>query len=130
MNTPRKKRIFKKRIPALMISLTVLLMASTATAESLNYPLSETGTGKTLSPYFFVENGDPGIDRFPLKSTRTEVNINGVIADVLVTQAYENTGTRPINAKYIFPASTPDSYSLRLPLPRPIQARHREPDSD
>ena len=61
---------------------------------------------KTLSPYFFVEGGDPAIDRLPLKDTRVDVAIAGVIADVTVRQVYENRGTRPIHARYIFPAST------------------------
>ena len=61
---------------------------------------------KTLSPYFFVEGGDPAIDRLPLKDTRVDVAITGVIADVTVRQVYENRGTRPIHARYIFPAST------------------------
>jgi Ca-activated chloride channel homolog len=61
---------------------------------------------KTLSPFFFVEDGDPTIDRLPLKDTRVEVAITGVIADVIVHQVYENRGTRPIHARYIFPAST------------------------
>ena len=41
---------------------------------------------KTLSPYFFVEGGDPAIDRLPLKDTRVDVAITGVIADVTVRQ--------------------------------------------
>ena len=61
---------------------------------------------KTLSPFFFVEDGDPTIDRLPLKDTRVEVAITGVIADVIVHQVYENRGTRPIHARYVFPAST------------------------
>ena len=61
---------------------------------------------QTLSPYFFVENGDPSVDRFPLKETDVTVNISGVIADVMVTQTYQNNGARPINARYVFPAST------------------------
>ena len=61
---------------------------------------------KTLSPYFFVEDGDPSIDQLPLKDTRVEVAIAGVIADVSVRQVYENHGSRPIHARYIFPAST------------------------
>jgi Ca-activated chloride channel family protein len=61
---------------------------------------------KTLSPYFFVEGGDPTIDRLPLKDTRVEVAVAGVIADVTVRQVYENRGTRPIHARYVFPAST------------------------
>ena len=60
---------------------------------------------KTLSPYFFVK-GDPSDDRLPLKDTNVEVAISGVIADVRVTQTYRNEGTRPINASYVFPAST------------------------
>ena len=61
---------------------------------------------KTLSPYFFVENGDPELDQLPLKATRAEIHVAGVIADVVVTQVYRNEGIRPINAKYVFPAST------------------------
>ena len=61
---------------------------------------------KPLSPFFFVEGGDPAIDRLPLKDTRVDVAISGVIADVTVRQIYENRGTRPIHARYIFPAST------------------------
>jgi Ca-activated chloride channel homolog len=61
---------------------------------------------KTLSPYFFVEGGDPAIDRLPLKDTRVDVAIAGVIADVTVRQVYENHGTRPIHIRYVFPAST------------------------
>src|SRR5262245_1210559 len=61
---------------------------------------------KTLSPYFFVEGGDPEIDRLPLKDTRVDVAISGVIADVTVRQVYENRGQRPLHARYVFPAST------------------------
>lgn len=60
---------------------------------------------KTLSPYFFVQ-GDPTIDHLPLKDTRVQIDVSGVIADVKVTQTYRNEGTRPINARYVFPAST------------------------
>jgi len=61
---------------------------------------------QTLSPYFLVENGDPAIDQLPLAETKAQVHIAGVIADVLVTQVYTNKGSRPINARYVFPAST------------------------
>jgi Ca-activated chloride channel homolog len=69
------------------------------------------GTGentddKTLSPYFFIENGDPDLDQMPLKDSKAKVSISGVIAAVKVTQTYKNTGKRPINAQYVFPAST------------------------
>ena len=61
---------------------------------------------KILSPYFLVQGADEDQECFPLKSTTVEANISGVIADVKVTQEYANTGTKPINARYIFPAST------------------------
>ena len=69
---------------------------------------------KTLSPYFFV-TGDPKIDHLPLKDTRVEISVSGVIADVKVTQTYQNQGRRPINAAYVFPASTRAAvYSMRM----------------
>ncbi len=58
------------------------------------------------SPYFFIESGEPGLDRMPLESTRVDVRIAGVIADVTVTQRYRNRGQRPIHASYVFPGST------------------------
>ena len=61
---------------------------------------------RTLSPYFFVQGGEAGTECFPLKDTSVKVIINGVIADVKVTQRYANAGSMPINARYIFPAST------------------------
>lgn len=60
---------------------------------------------KTLSPYFSVK-GDPNVDHLPLKDTRVDIAVSGVIADVRVVQTYRNEGTRPINATYVFPAST------------------------
>jgi Ca-activated chloride channel homolog len=61
---------------------------------------------KTLSPYFYVKSDDPGVDQLPLKSTKADVRVAGVIADVVVTQVYMNEGRRPLEAIYIFPAST------------------------
>ena len=61
---------------------------------------------KTLAPYFYTEDGDTSIDGFPLKETKVSTNINGVIADTYVVQTYANEGYKPINARYVFPAST------------------------
>jgi len=65
----------------------------------------KTREDKTLSPYFFVQ-GDPTLDHLPLKDTRVQIAVSGVIADVQVLQTYRNEGSRPINARYVFPAST------------------------
>ncbi len=71
---------------------------------------------KTLSPYFFVQ-GDPSVDHLPLKDTRVEISVSGVIADVKVVQTYRNEGSRPINATYVFPASTRAAvYGMRMKI--------------
>ncbi|MEJ2641086.1 MAG: VIT domain-containing protein [Desulfosarcinaceae bacterium] len=69
-------------------------------------PLYAEDGDKVLSPYFFVESGAEGQESFPLKATKVTALISGVIADVRVTQTYANTGNQPINARYVFPAST------------------------
>ncbi|MBI5525920.1 MAG: trypsin, partial [Deltaproteobacteria bacterium] len=71
-----------------------------------NGTAEEPGADKTLSPYFFVKSEEPGADQLPLKATSADVNIAGVIANVAVTQVYKNEGKRPIEAVYVFPAST------------------------
>jgi Ca-activated chloride channel family protein len=71
---------------------------------------------KTLAPYFLVQ-GDPNVDHLPLKDTRVEISVSGVIADVKVRQIYRNEGARPINATYVFPASTRAAvYAMRMQL--------------
>jgi Ca-activated chloride channel family protein len=80
---------------------------------------------RTLSPYFFVKSDNPGVDRLPLKSTSASVNISGVIADVLVAQVYKNEGKRPIEAIYVFPASTRAAvYGMKMTIgERVIEAK-------
>lgn len=70
------------------------------------YAFSQTTNDKCLSPYFLIKGASSTTEAFPLKATTTEVNIAGVIADVTVQQQYQNTGTSPIEAIYVFPAST------------------------
>jgi Ca-activated chloride channel family protein len=71
---------------------------------------------RSLSPYFFVD-GDPNVDHLPLKDTRVDISVSGIIADVRVTQTYQNQGSRPINATYVFPASTRAAvYSMRMKI--------------
>jgi Ca-activated chloride channel homolog len=77
---------------------------------------AQSGQDKTLSPYFFVQ-GDPNVDHLPLKDTRVEINVSGIIADVTVLQTYRNEGSRPINARYVFPASTRAAvYAMRMQI--------------
>jgi len=67
---------------------------------------SSEASNHSLSPYLYVAGGDPTHDQVPLKKTWAEVNIAGVIAAVKVHQIFENTGSKPIEAIYVFPAST------------------------
>jgi Ca-activated chloride channel homolog len=61
---------------------------------------------KTLAPYFWVAAEYSTADPFPLKKTEARVRINGVIAEVIISQTYGNRSQGPINARYIFPAGT------------------------
>src|SRR4030066_1661344 len=83
-----------------MIFTMLMLIASGAQGQ----PMEE--ANKTLSPYFFVKSDAPGVDQLPLKSTSADVKVVGVIADVIVVQVYKNEGKKPLEAIYIFPAST------------------------
>ncbi|MEW5880979.1 MAG: VIT domain-containing protein [Pseudomonadota bacterium] len=91
-------------------------------------PPAESGADRTLAPYFVVGNAEPGVDALPLKATRVDVQVSGVIADVRVVQTYRNEGTVPIEARYVFPASTRAAvYALRMRVAeRVVDAEIRE----
>src|SRR6185295_3713604 len=93
----------------LKVTLLLVLIALFSASGS-----AQTREDKTLSPYFFVQ-GDPNVDRLPLKDTRVHIDVSGVIVDVKVLQTYRNEGSRPINARYVFPASTRAAvYAMRM----------------
>src|SRR6185312_11079363 len=102
---PAEEDEMKRSVKAAFLSLGLMLLviAHSGAAGEAARPAN---LDRTLSPYFFVENGDPAVDHLPLKETRADVHIAGVIADVVVTQVYRNEGSRPLSAKYVFPAST------------------------
>lgn len=102
------KTIFRFNLRFLLL----LAFAAICTANADAQQRADT----TLSPYFFV-NGDPAVDRLPLKGTNVDVAVSGVIADVRVVQTYRNEGSRAINATYMFPASTRAAvYSMRMKI--------------
>ena len=70
------------------------------------WPLSGQENDKTESPYFQITSNTASTNAFSLLSTKADVKIAGVIADVTVTQQYQNNSKEPIEAVYIFPAST------------------------
>ncbi|NIQ39785.1 MAG: AgmX/PglI C-terminal domain-containing protein [Proteobacteria bacterium] len=110
---------------------TVLVLAVFVLLNGMSYGQPEASADRTLSPYFFVKSDDSEIDRLPLKSTSVQVNISGVIADVVVTQVYENEGKRPLEAIYVFPASTRAAvYGMKMTIgERTIIAKIRERDA-
>lgn len=61
---------------------------------------------KSESPYFLIVSDSGKVESFPLTSTEVDAKIDGVIADVTVRQTYKNDGDVPIEAIYVFPAST------------------------
>lgn len=96
----------------ILIALAIVCFGSAARAQETNR--EDASEDKTLAPYFFVK-GDPSVDSLPLKDTRVEIAVSGVIADVMVVQTYRNEGSRPINASYVFPASTRAAvYGMRM----------------
>ena len=79
----------------------IILLLNIALSYAQNPELPK----KTLSPYFFVKSNTNNTDQMPLKSTSVEVNIVGVIAEVVVNQVYENKGKETLEALYVFPGS-------------------------
>lgn len=82
------------------VSALLLLAARTASAQSEPPPAD-----RCEAPRFEIA-GEDNAERFPLKSTSVRATISGVIAAVTVEQTYANTGDKPIEAVYVFPAST------------------------
>lgn len=103
--TPYRLKSSLRRLPLAFVAVAILSTSALA---------QQTQDDRTLSPYFVVK-GDPAVDRLPLKDTSVEIAVSGVIADVRVVQTYRNEGARPINASYVFPASTRAAvYSMRM----------------
>lgn len=77
---------------------------------------NDSNDNKTLSPYFLIET-EGELENFPLLSTKADVKISGVIADVSVKQTYKNNGKKTIEAIYVFPASTRAAvYSMQMKI--------------
>jgi Ca-activated chloride channel family protein len=116
-----------KKVKRRLIVICAVLSVFSATQVFSQQMESE---DRTLSPYFFVNSDDPDTDRLPLKSTSVSANISGVIADVLVTQVYKNDGKKPLEAIYIFPASTRAAvYGMKMTIgKRVIEAKIKKRD--
>jgi Ca-activated chloride channel family protein len=99
---------------AFPVNLLRIFLVLITTTIAFSPTSAQTQDNKTLAPYFVVQ-GDPKLDNLPLKDTRVNIAVSGVIADVQVLQTYRNEGSRPINASYVFPASTRAAvYAMRM----------------
>ena len=87
------------RFAALMLCTVLLTLPAAAAA-------GDTGRERSAAPYLEAWADGQRLESLPLASTRVEAVIGGVIADVRVTQVYENRGDRPVEAVYVFPASS------------------------
>ena len=74
----------------------------------LLYSNSHAEGSVSSSPYFQVigKGADVSNEVLPLKSSAATVTIDGTIARVHLSQRYANSGSVPIEAIYVFPAST------------------------
>ena len=100
----------------MQVNLRNLCFALIAVAIIFKSGFAQHQEDKTLAPYFVVQ-GDPSVDQLPLKDTTVDISVSGVIADVKVRQIYRNEGSRPINASYVFPASTRAAvYAMRMQI--------------
>src|SRR6185312_12141927 len=108
-------RLLRRR-RSMLVNLRNLFVAFIAVALGFTTVYAQAQEDVTLAPYFVIQ-GDPNVDHLPLKDTRVEITVAGVIADVKVRQIYRNEGSRPINASYVFPASTRAAvYAMRMQI--------------
>lgn len=79
------------------------------------------------SPYFATSSQTDAAN-FSLQSTTADVIIGGPIADVTVNQVYHNAGNTPIEAQYVFPASTRAAvYAMEMKIgDRTLKAKIKE----
>lgn len=95
-----------KRYKSLLCLLSALVIFMSCVPTVHAEEAMDVDEDKTYAPYFYVESEEVGVDCLPLKKTDVSVNIEGIIASIHVTQSYSNEGTKPVNASYVFPAST------------------------
>lgn len=102
MNTMRKRK-------SILCCLLVVLLFMSYSPKVYAAEDENSEEEQLLAPYFIVQGSEgeaSSAEHFPLKNTNVEVNLNGMIAEIYVTQVYVNEGDTPINATYVFPTSS------------------------
>ncbi len=109
----KRRRTINKLLKSLTVFACVIVLLTVVDISAQEHEQDD----KTLSPYFLITSEDADLDQFALESTSAIVDIAGVIADVTVTQLYKNDGKKPIEAIYIFPASTRAAvYAMKMSI--------------
>lgn len=107
------KTILKKR--AFLYITTLIMYFPYCLNGQSNTRYGQINNQNTLSPRFFITKGEAG--NFPLALTDIKVNVVGMIADVELRQVYVNNGNDPIEAVYVFPASTKAAvYGMKMQI--------------
>jgi Ca-activated chloride channel homolog len=116
MKTLFKNKIWKSIF--LMLFAGMNIMCGQKHQTTTNNPVQTEDGDKTGSPYFvIVGNTNENQEGLPLESTKADVTISGVIADISITQVYRNRGKSPIEAIYVFPASTRAAvYAMKMSI--------------
>lgn len=107
------KAFLRKR--AFLYSMTLLVFFPYCLYAQRNTQYGQINNQNTLSPRFFITKGEA--NNFPLALTDIKVNVVGMIADVELRQVYVNNGNDPIEAVYVFPASTKAAvYGMKMQI--------------
>ncbi|MFP4061001.1 MAG: VIT domain-containing protein, partial [Bacteroidales bacterium] len=109
------------------IKITLIFMSMVLLIQEISSRENE-DNDQTLSPYFLVLGEGNETEQLPLESTSAKVKIAGIIADVEVNQVYRNNGSKPIEAIYVFPASSKAAvYGMKMIIgERTIVAKIKE----
>lgn len=93
---------------ACLVLAFVCLPSFAAHASPLGDLFDDTAGGDDAlgAPYFVVRDANAELDPLPLREVAVHADISGVVADVTMTQLWENTGATPISATYVFPLSS------------------------
>lgn len=90
----------------LTAALALLVTTATVGATQGTQAGPASNAERTLAPHFLMLGERADSDSLPLKSTSVRARLSGIIADVEIVQTYANTGQVPLEALYVFPAST------------------------
>lgn len=109
----------KKAALGVAMAVVLLFLALPLFAKAI-YPddriFTQGDSEKTKSPYFQVQ-GDATVESFPLLSTKADVVVSGMAAEVVLTQTYKNDGKKAIEAVYVFPLGTRSAiHAMRMKI--------------